>query len=361
MPLFNQVTIDKTKPVLVTGATGYVAGQIIKKLLSEGMLVHAAVRDLNNTNKLKYLNELVNPSQGDLRFFKANLLEEGSYHESMQGCELVFHTASPFSTEVKDPYRELIEPAAQGTRNVLNSVNQTESVKKVVLTSSCAAVYADNSDSLKISTGIFTEANWNTSSSLTHNPYAYSKTLAEKEAWKINELQDRWTLVTINPSLVIGPGINPFATSESFKLFKTLGDGTLKIGVPQWGMGVVDVRDVAEAHFRAGFYPNAQGRYIISAHNTDLSEIAKILYKNFGHKYSIPNRILPKWAVFLVGPFLNPHLTRRTIKNNVNISWTADHSKSIKDLEIHYAPLETSINDFFHQLEENHYFSERNL
>jgi dihydroflavonol-4-reductase len=91
-----------------------------------------------------------------------------------------------------------------------------------------------------------------------------------KEAWKINEKQTRWDLVTINPTLVIGPGINPYATSESFKLVKQFGDGSLKTGAPRLGFGVVDVRDLAEAHFKAAFIPEAQGRYITSGHNTDL-------------------------------------------------------------------------------------------
>ena len=44
--------IDKDKPVMITGATGYVAGWIVKKLLDEGFTVHAAVRDPENRKKL---------------------------------------------------------------------------------------------------------------------------------------------------------------------------------------------------------------------------------------------------------------------------------------------------------------------
>ena len=67
--------------------------------------------------------------------------------------------------------------------------------------------------------------------------------LAEKEAWKINEKQTRWDWVTINPTWVIGPGISPDATSESFKLVKQFGDGSMKAGAPRLGFGAVDVRD----------------------------------------------------------------------------------------------------------------------
>ena len=75
---------------------------------------------------------------------------------------------------------------------------------------------------MKIPNQELTEDLWNTSSSLEHQPYSFSKTVAEKEAWEINKAQDRWELVTINPSFVLGPGINPFGTSESFAIMKQI-------------------------------------------------------------------------------------------------------------------------------------------
>lgn len=126
--------IDKTKPVMLTGATGYVAGWIVKKLLDEGMTVHAAVRDPENLNKLKYLDKLAANSIGAIKYFKSDLLEQGSYKKAMEGCELVFHTASPFTLSVKDAQKQLVDPALKGTENVLETVNETASVKRVVLT-----------------------------------------------------------------------------------------------------------------------------------------------------------------------------------------------------------------------------------
>ena len=266
--------IDKKRPVMITGATGYVAGWIVKKLLDEGLTVHAPVRDPENAQRIQHLIKIAEDAPGKIEFYKADLLDEGSYAEAMTGCQIVFHTASPFKIDVADPQKELIDPAQLGTRNVLEEVNRTPSVERVVLTSSCAAIYGDNADLKDTPNGIFTEEIWNTSSSLDHQPYAYSKTLAEKEAWKLNEKQTRWDLVTINPSLVIGPGINPYTTSESFKIIKQFGDGSAKAGAPFIGFGVVDVRDLAEAHFKAAFIPEAKGRYIISGHNTDFPSMA---------------------------------------------------------------------------------------
>lgn len=345
------VTIDKSKPVLVTGATGYVAGWIIKKLLDEGLTVHATVRNPNDSAKLAHLNTMAATSKGSIQFFKADLLDEGSFAEAMKGCELVYHTASPFLTDVKDAQKELVEPAVLGTRNVLEQAGKTPSVKRVVLTSSCAAIYTDCTDLQNTPNGIFTEEVWNTTSSLEYQPYSYSKTLAEKEAWKMAGAQNQWDLVVVNPPMVFGPALNPkTATSESISILKQMGDGTLKPGVPNIGMGVVDVRDLAEAHFKAGFTPEANGRNIIRGHNTNMLEMAQILHKSFGKQYKVPNSALPKWLLLLVGPMVNKILTRRYLRNNVNLAWKADNSKSVRELGMQYRPLEQTMNDAFQTL-----------
>lgn len=350
-------TIDRTKPVLVTGATGYVAGWLVKKLLEEGLTVHAAVRNPENTKKLKYLDEIAAKSKGTIRYFKSDLLEEGSYAEAMKDCELVFHTASPFTMEVKDPQKELIDPAKLGTRNVLQQANRTPSVKRVVLTSSCAAIYGDNADLKNTPNGVFTEEVWNTSSSLKHQPYSYSKTIAEQEAWRISKEQNRWDLVVINPSLVVGPAINPDAvTSESFNIIRQFGNGSMKAGAPEIGMGVVDVRDVALAHYNAGFIPEASGRHIVSGHNSSFTEMAAQLRPKYGNEYPIPKKAMLKWVIWLVGPAINKGLTRKYVTQNIGLPWKADNSKSKRELKIEYRPLEDSLNEMFQQMIDNKAF-----
>lgn len=345
------VQIDRSKPVMVTGATGYVAGWLVKKLLEEGLTVHAAVRNPDRHEKLKHLNEIANKSKGQIKYFKADLLEEGSYAEAMKGCELVFHTASPFTTDVKDPQKELIDPAVKGTNNVLQQANKTESVKRVVLTSSCAAIYTDAIECQNVPNGTLTEDVWNKTSSLSHQPYSYSKTLAEQKAWEINKAQDRWDLVTINPSFVMGPALNANGiTSESYNILKQLGDGTMKSGAPNMGIGLVDVRDVAEAHYAAGFNPQAYGRYITSGYNTSFLELAKALIPKYGDDYPIPKKALPKWLLMIVGPMINKAITRKYIRNNVNIPWRADNSKIKKDLGISFRPMKETMEESFQVL-----------
>ena len=349
--------VDTSAPVMVTGATGYVAGHIIKRLLKEGVTVHAAVRDPSREEKLKYLNEIAANSPGEIKYFKSDLLHEGSYAKAMQGCSIVFHTASPFTLDVKDPQKDLVDPAVLGTRNVLEEANRTDTVRRVVLTSSCAAIYGDNVDCQKASGGVLTEEDWNTTSSLTHQAYSYSKTEAEKAAWSIAEQQDRWDLVVINPSLVLGPGVNPYATSESFSMVKQFGDGTMKSGAPRYGMGAVDVRDLAGAHLAAAYLPEAHGRHIISGCNSDFFAMAQTLIPKYGDKYPLPRKPMAKWLVWAVAPMVNKAMTRKIVSLNVNVPWKADNSKSIRELGVSYRPLEETLGDMFQQMIDNDVFA----
>lgn len=350
-------TIDKIKPVMVTGATGYVAGVLVKLLLEEGLTVHAPVRDPENREKLKYLDGVAQNAPGTIKYSKADLLAKGSYDEAMNGCELVFHTASPFTSTVKDPQKELVEPALEGTKNVLNSVNKTDSVKRVVLTSSCVAIVGDSKDLLALPNGTATEAHWNTTSNLKHMPYNYSKVMAEKAAWKICDAQDRWDLVTINPSFVLGPGLNPFGTSDSFNIIKQMGDGTMKSGVPGYEIGVVDVKDVAMAHYKAGITPEAHGRYICSTVTKSFLEMATILRNHFGDAYPFPQKEAPKFMLWLLAPFLN--MTRQFVSRSIGYPWKVDNSKSIKELGMVYAKPETFIPAFFRQMVDNGVFENK--
>lgn len=85
--------------VCVTGATGYVAGHIVRRLLAAGHTVHGTCRDPNNARSIKHLTSL--PGAVDnLKLFKADLLAPGSFDEAVASCSVVFHTASPYAMQV---------------------------------------------------------------------------------------------------------------------------------------------------------------------------------------------------------------------------------------------------------------------
>jgi nucleoside-diphosphate-sugar epimerase len=343
-------SVNKSNPVLVTGATGYVAGVLIKELLDEGLTVHATVRDASKKDRFQYLQELADKSPGNIKFFSADLLKQGSFKDSMQGCSVVFHTASPFIVTGKDtdPQTDLVEPAVMGTENVLNEATNTTTVKRVVLTSSVAAINSDASDAKKTKSGALTEDNWNRKSSLDYGPYSYSKTLAEQKAWTIAGTQAQWTLNTINPSFVMGPGLKYHETSESYKSFIMIAGGELKSACPGLAVGVVDVRDVAHAHVVAGFAEKATGRHILSASNTSFFGIAQALLPKY-KDYPIPTFKAPFFILYMIGPYLGS-LTREFIWNNMDVETNLDNTKSKKDLGIEYRSLEETLGDMMEQL-----------
>ena len=233
----------------------------------------------------------------------------------------------------------------------MNTAKEVSSVKRIVVTSSCAAIYTDAIDSVNAPGGQLTEAVWNTTSSLENHPYSYAKTLAEKKAWEIAESQNQWDLVTINPSLVLGPALNAQnTTSESMNILKMLGGGAMKMGAPKMGMGVVDVRDVAEAHFLAGYTPQAHGRYITSGHNSDMLEMGTVLLPKYGDKFPLPRKALPKWLLMIIGPMANATFTRKFVRNNVNIPFKADNSKIKNEMGIKFRSLKETMEDSFQVL-----------
>ncbi|MTI32064.1 SDR family oxidoreductase [Xanthovirga aplysinae] len=341
--------INPQSPVLVTGASGYVASWVVKELLEKGHTVHATVRNLSNKQRFEHLLRLEDQTPGTLKMFEADLMQLGSFQEAMKGCELVIHTASPFFLKVKDAQKQLIDPALKGTRNVLQSANETSSVKRIVLTSSVAAVYGDAADIQEIPGGAANEENWNHSSSLTHQPYSYSKTLAEKEAWKMVGEQDQWDLVVINPGFIMGPSLTKRTDSISIDFMRSMGSGKFRMGLPHLCFGIVDVRDVAKAHLQAGFLPQASGRHITVAESMATLEMASLLGKTFGDKYSLPKSYLPKFLIYLFGPLQG--FTWKYVKRNVGYSLNFDNSYSKKDLQMEYLPVEQTLVEHLRQLE----------
>ncbi|KAK8655188.1 hypothetical protein V6N13_107778 [Hibiscus sabdariffa] len=195
------------KTVCVTGASGFVASWLVKQLLLRGYNVNASVRHPNDPRKTQHLLALEG-AENRLKFFKANLLEDGSFDSVVEGCEAVFHTASPFFNDVVDPQAELIDPAVKGTLNVLNSCAKAASVKRVVLTSSIAAVAYERKPRTP---DVVIDENWFTDPDYCKGLklwYVISKTLAENSAWKFAK-EKGIDMVAINPGMAIGPLLQP--------------------------------------------------------------------------------------------------------------------------------------------------------
>ena len=338
------------KTILVTGGAGYIGSWVTKDLLEKGHNVRITVRDKSKTAKYEHLTKIAESSPGILDFWEANLTQEGSFDEAAEGCEAIIHIASPFILNVKDPQKDLVDPAVQGTRYVLNAATKSSTVKKVVLTSSVASINGDAQDMELQGLSEFTEEHWNTSSSLSHQPYSFSKVQAEKEAWKLAEAQNQWKLVVINPSFVLGPSLTPTSKSESLTLIGDFLKGKFKTGAPELYFGVVDVRDVAKAHIKALENDNAKGRHILAPRVLNFFEISQVIEKAFPGKYKLPKKLAPKWLLGLIGFMFG--VSRKFVKQNVGFKVSYNNQKSVNELGMDYLPVETTMKEMVEQMHE---------
>lgn len=334
--------------ILVTGGNGYLASWIVKGLLENGHTVRITVRNKDQKEKYDYLEKTAEDSPGTLEVWEADLLVPGSFDKAAKGCDSIAHVAAVFKQQVKDAKKELYEPSMNGTINVLEAANKSGSVKKVVLTSSVAAVYGDNIDMKDQNLSAFTEEHFNTTSTLDHQPYSFSKVEAEKKAWEMSGKQSDWELVVINPSFIMGPPLSKNSSSYSLTFVNDLISGKMKSGAAELYFGFVDVRDVAKAHIYA-LENKAEGRHILAERVLDILGLSSIIKDLYGNKFKLPKSNNPKWLVGLIGGLFG--LTRKFVKRNVGYPIRLDSSKSREKLGLEYTPLEKTIKDMVDALE----------
>ena len=196
---------------------------------------------------------------------------------------------------------------------------------------------------------------FNETSTVKHNPYHYSKVLAEKEAWKIFEehqqsTQRCWDLVVICPAFVLGPALTPSSDSGSLFLMDELLSGLMFYGVPDLSFLPVDVRDVATAHIRAAELKEAYGRYIVGPPKTiTFLEISKHFKKLRNGTSWLPSFQLPTALVRLVGPLFG--LSQKWISGNLGVKFAVDNTRSISELGLNYRSLEETLNDHYESWE----------
>ncbi|XP_028758778.1 tetraketide alpha-pyrone reductase 1 isoform X2 [Neltuma alba] len=264
----------KGKVVCVTGASGFIASWVVKLLLLRGYAVKATVRDPNDSVKVDHLLKL-DGAKERLQLIKANLMEEGSFDVAVEECEGVFHTASPVALNVKDPQAELIDPAVKGTLNVLKSCAKSPSVKRVILTSSTAAVEYNGKPKTP---EVVVDETWFSNPDICREYkiwYTLSKTLAEDAAWKFAK-EHKIDLVALNPAVVIGPLLQP-SLNESSAAISNLINGAQTFR--NLSLGWIHVKDVANAHIQAFEISSASGRYCLVETVAHYSDIVKILHE----------------------------------------------------------------------------------
>ena len=291
----------QTDTVLVTGASGFIAGHIVEELLRHGYTVRGTVRDVAQTDKVAHLSHLADELSGRLEFVAADLDTDEGWAEAVAGCTTVLHTASPNPPSVPRDENEVIRPAVEGTLRVLRAAAASDTVRRVVLTSSSLAISGGHTERRAAP---YTEDDWAIVERTA--PYGKSKVLAERAAWQfVGDLpeQRRLELVVVNPGVVLGPLQRP-EVSTSVEVVHRLLNRSMP-AVPQLSYSLVDVRDLAVAQRLAMESPKAAGnRYICAGPDTWMRDMAAILAAEFGPRgIRVPTRRLPYWAMWLIARF----------------------------------------------------------
>ncbi|CAD6194279.1 unnamed protein product [Caenorhabditis auriculariae] len=281
--------------VLVTGASGFIGSHCVQQLIEKGYKVRGTVRSLSNKQKVDPIKQL--DTKGLLELVEADLLKESSWKSAVDGCDFVLHVASPFPIVADE---KCITTAINGTLNVLRAVAGNRNVKKVVLTSSCAAVNEGHS-----ADKVFDETSWTNVDDPRVDCYAKSKTLAEKAAWDfMKEAPRSFSLTTINPTLVFGPA---YITEQgsSISLMRRFMSAEMP-ACPPLNLATVDVRDVTLAHINAMRIPESDGQRILVTNIPSVwfLDIGRTLNQEFkGQGYWIPRIQAPYIIVWLFSFF----------------------------------------------------------
>ncbi|XP_052152668.1 uncharacterized protein LOC127770942 [Oryza glaberrima] len=289
------------KTACVTGGSGYIASALIKMLLQKGYAVKTTVRNPDDMEKNSHFKEL--QALGPLKIFRADLEEEGSFDEAVAGCDYAFLVAAPMNLKSQNPEKELLEAGVQGTLNVLRSCVKAGTVKRVILTSSAAAVsgqplQGDGNGS----SHVLDESSWSdldylrsTNGISPAQAYAIAKVLSEKEASKLAE-ENGISLVAVCPVATVGASPAPVANESVANVLSLLSvsdsiSGNEEINtlrmIDQYsgGLKLVHVDDLcrAEIFLAEKASPSPSGRYICCALNTTIRQIARSLAAKYPH------------------------------------------------------------------------------
>lgn len=253
----------------VTGATGFIATQLIADLLLAGDEVIGTVRDLGREAELAANLRALGADPAGLELRSADLLETDTWPRALAGAEALFHVASPLPLTPKRRDPKLVATAVEGTRNVLMGA-LAAGVNRVVLTSSVAAIgYGHPRNGNRN----FDETHW-TDENSGPGSYALSKTRAERVAWQLAG-EHGLELNTVNPSVVLGP-VSKSDPGTSSNLVGLAIHGKIP-AIPPVNFSVVDVRDVSSLHVLAMLSARSGERYIANSAEISFAELIATL------------------------------------------------------------------------------------
>ncbi|KAB5574519.1 hypothetical protein DKX38_001713 [Salix brachista] len=322
---------NEKEAVCVTGANGFIGSWLVRTLLDQGYTkIHASIYPGSDPSHLFEIPGATDASVS-LEVYEADVLDHDAICKAVEGCQGVFHVASPCTLEdPKDPQKELVLPAVQGTLNVLEAAKKFK-VRRVVVTSSISALVPNPSWPRE---KVFDESSWTDLDYCMSRQkwYPVSKTLAEKAAWEFAG-KNGMDVVAIHPATCLGPLLQP-ALNASCAVLQQLLQGSKDTQEYHW-LGAVHVKDVAKAQVLLFETPTVSGRYLCT----------NGIYQ-FGDFAARVSRLFPDFPVHRFSEETQPGLTA-----------CADAAKKLIDLGLDFTPVEDSVRDTVESLKAKGFLS----
>uniref|UniRef100_A0A0E0EE04 NAD-dependent epimerase/dehydratase domain-containing protein n=1 Tax=Oryza meridionalis TaxID=40149 RepID=A0A0E0EE04_9ORYZ len=268
--------------VCVTGASGYIATCLVKKLLERGCVVHGTLRNLGDEKKAASLRELPGAAER-LVLFEADMYDAATFEPAIAVCEFVFLVATPFQHEPSSKYKNTAEAAVDAMRIILKQCERSKTVKRVIHTASVTAASPLRDDGGEGYKDFINESCWtplgqphpySSDMSAINQVYASSKTQSEKALLRYNESESRaFDVVTLACALVGGDAdttrlyhllsvpaiVAPLIGHESYH-------GGLKYLQALLGsVPLAHIDDVCDAHVFCMEQPSIAGRFLCAA------------------------------------------------------------------------------------------------
>ena len=333
-------------PVVVTGSAGFIGSHIVRTLVRRGYEVRACVRDPSNLANTAHLSAIGREGPGSVRLYACDMTVPGAYDEAFRGAQGVFHAAAEMGNLEGSTPQKVFDGGLVATRMLMESIARAGSIRRLVYTSSFAAV-AHPADEGHVYTEASTadmnaerrrpDASWSLETVAHNREVAYAMTKLESERFVYAEA-DRNGLAAfgICPCHVIGPLLS--ASHQRPWTWQTrIGDMLEGYSHPRMFWNIVDVRDVAEAQVLAAESSrNSNGdRYNLVAPDEsgmmfqeELQALLRSLYPGCGiggdyregRRYRSPVSVMEK-AITQLG--LRPHSVEDSVRDNADslLSW----------------------------------------